>query len=228
MPILSPFVSREKGFEVYRFHTKLAEGTVIDRPNRFIVNVKADGERIQCHIHDPGRLEELIYPGNRVLIRETPGNKTHFSVTAAFNDGKWIITDTRIHSDIASKFILTDAKREVQVGRKRLDFKIGDHYVEVKGCTLMVNGKAMFPDSPTLRGKEHMDLLAELVKSGAGASVLILVMRDDVKCFSTNSATDPEFSRSFARALREGVRARILRFGMEGNAVIFRGEIGLC
>ncbi|MEM0155276.1 MAG: DNA/RNA nuclease SfsA [Thermoplasmataceae archaeon] len=213
---------------MYRFHGDLAEGTVIDRPNRFIVNVVGPSGIVYCHLHDPGRLEELIYPGNRVLIRETVGVKTDHSITAALNNSRWIITDTRIHSEIASKFLPPDAQREVKLGRKRLDFKSGEYYIEVKGCTLMISGKAMFPDAPTKRGREHMDLLAQLAENGQGAVVLILVMRDDVTCFAPNWRTDPEFTEAFERAMKAGVERRILTFSLSGNRVIFRGEIGMC
>jgi sugar fermentation stimulation protein A len=228
MPALSPFISRENGFEVYSFKADLREAVVIDRPNRFIVNVRGPSGNLVCHLHDPGRLKDLIYPGNRVLIRESSGVKTSYSITAALNNSRWIITDTRIHSEIASKFIARDAKREIQVGRKRLDFKSGDNYIEVKGCTLMIQGRAMFPDAPTRRGREHMDLLAKLAADGHGASALILVMRDDVLCFTPNRDTDPEFAGAFYRAIEAGVQMRILTFSLVGNRVIFSGEIGMC
>jgi len=48
------------------------EGVFRSRPNRFLGNIDIpdlgiDQEKV--HIHDPGRLEELLFPGNRVLLR---------------------------------------------------------------------------------------------------------------------------------------------------------------
>ena len=47
----------------------LREGIVVDRPNRFVAVVTVDGREVPCHLADSGRLKELIYPGNRVMVR---------------------------------------------------------------------------------------------------------------------------------------------------------------
>ena len=225
----SSFVQREIGFPVYTFRDSLFACTVRDRPDRFVVNVsREEGETLKCHLHDPGRLKELIYEGARVLVRPSDGEKTKFSITAARENSRWIVTDTRIHSDIASLFINPKARREVVVGKKRIDFMHGNRYLEVKGCTLVVDRIAKFPDAPTKRGKEHMDLLAQLVKDGYEATVVVLVMRDDATCFMPNADTDPDFARSFSLAMAVGVELKILEFSLAGNSVVYRGEIGLC
>ncbi len=70
-------------------------------------------------------------------------------MTAAWSwdgGGEWVVVDSGIHSDIASKFLPSGSRREVRVGRHRLDFAFDDAYVEVKGgCTLAVGGRALFP-----------------------------------------------------------------------------------
>lgn len=48
----------------------LREGTVVDRPNRFVAIVLLDGKEVRCHVADSGRLKELIFPGNRVMVRD--------------------------------------------------------------------------------------------------------------------------------------------------------------
>jgi len=228
MAFTGPFVLRDVGFPVYAFPEDLIECRVIDRPNRFIVNVSCGNLQLVCHLHDPGRLKELIFKGNRVLVRPTTGKMTKYSITAAWENSRWILTDTRIHSQIASLFLDSKSRREVAVGRKRIDFMHGNHFIEVKGCTLVVGGIAKFPDAPTKRGREHLDLLADLVKTGHEATVLILVMRDDAICFVPNESTDPDFTRSFFNALNAGVKLKILKFALKQNSVVFMGEINLC
>ena len=83
----------------------MAEARIIDRPNRFLVVAHNGKEEIRCHLHDPGRLRELIYPGNTVLIRQQAGAKTGYSVTAARAGSQWVITDTRFHHPIARHFL---------------------------------------------------------------------------------------------------------------------------
>ena len=50
---------------------ELIKATVVSRPNRFLIKAMVNGIETDVHIHDPGRLKELIYPGNNILIRKT-------------------------------------------------------------------------------------------------------------------------------------------------------------
>lgn len=218
----------EIGDVVYEFQGPFREVEILDRPNRFLVRVLDGGAVRSCHIHDPGRLPELIRRGARAVVRPTRGAKTDCSITAIeAPNGVWVVADSRIHNDVASLF-LGEAKREVKIGGHRLDFAVGDMYVEVKGCTLVVDGVAMFPDAPTKRGAEHMAILRSLVESGRRGRVLVLVMRPDAECFKPNWRTDPRFSREFSSFLEAGGEAKIYRFKYGGGKVFFDGEIGLC
>ena len=62
----------------------LIEAEFIDRPNRFLTRVKINGEIVNSHLPDPGRLRELLIPGARLLIRPENGTnrKTRFSTQA--------------------------------------------------------------------------------------------------------------------------------------------------
>ena len=141
---------------VIPFDFESFEGVVLQRPNRFVVSVARAGSSLECHLHDPGRLKELIYPGNSVLFRKTTGVRTSFSITAARKGADWILTDSRFHNAIAKRFLSGDARAEVRLGKSRIDFLEGDRYVEVKGCSLETGGTAMFPDAPSVRATRHL------------------------------------------------------------------------
>ena len=213
------------GDVVYTFEGPLEEAVVESRPNRFLVRL-ADGRL--CHLHDPGRLPELIYRGSRVLVRPTRGARTSCSVTAAWGGGGWVVTDSRIHGDVASRFLPEGARREVRVGSSRLDFAFDDTYVEVKGCTLVVGGVALFPDAPTERGARHVRELARLRAEGHGAVLFFLVMRDDARCLAPNAATDPAFASAFWEAVGAGVEVWVKAFSLRGADVIYVGDLPLC
>jgi len=51
----------------------IAEGLFIKRLNRFLGIVNIKGEYFYAHIHDPGRLEDLLKPGVRVYLRQGRG-----------------------------------------------------------------------------------------------------------------------------------------------------------
>ena len=212
---------------VYEFKETLKEDIVEARLNRFIVKTKSG--RI-CHLHDPGRLKELIYPGNKILIRETSeknNRKTSCQVTAAW-DGRWVITDSSIHNVIAKKFLPENSRSEVKLGESRIDFFFDNTYVEVKGCTLVKNGVALFPDAPTERGRRHLEELMKAMESGMKAKLLVLVMRDDASCFSPNAETDKKFAETFYLALAKGLEVEIKEFRLEGNKVYYVRDIPLC
>ncbi|MFB6489734.1 MAG: DNA/RNA nuclease SfsA [Thermoproteus sp. AZ2] len=216
------------GDVVYVFEGPLTPVEILERPNRFVVRVVDGGRERLCHLHDPGRLPELVRRGAKALVRPTRGAKTDCSITAIeAPNGVWVVADSRIHSDIAALF-LPGAEREVKVGGRRLDFKLGDEYVEVKGCTLVENGRALFPDAPTRRGAEHMGLLKALLEAGYKARVVVLVMRPDAECFSPNWRTDPRFSRAFAELVSAGASVDVLRFRFEEGRVVFDKRIELC
>lgn len=52
---------------------KLVPGRVLARPNRFVVEVDTGRTRVLAHLADPGRLKELIFPGNLVMLKEHHG-----------------------------------------------------------------------------------------------------------------------------------------------------------
>ncbi len=137
------------------------EGIFLSRPNRFTGMVEIDGKKETVHVHDPGRLEELLYRGNRVLLKsaDKPDRKTKWDLIASRYGDRWVFTNSGYHRKISERImhmLFPDAEiiPEVKVGHSRLDFIVKKKGkitgVEVKGCTLTENGVAL---SPTLRRK---------------------------------------------------------------------------
>jgi len=115
--------------------------------------------------------------------------------------------------------------KEIAIDNHRIDFVLsyhaGDVLMEVKGCTLFQNDLALFPDAPTKRGREHVDLLAEY-----GDSILLfLVMNNSVRYFSPNVETDPKFHESFLHALAKGVHVIPATFYFDGKTLHHVGRI---
>ena len=71
--------------------------------------------------------------------------------------------------------------------------------------TLVKDGRALFPDAPTLRGRRHLQSLLEAKKAGYEAAVVFVAQREDAKKFSPNDETDPEFGRILREVQRQGV-----------------------
>jgi sugar fermentation stimulation protein A len=228
-----------------------AEGKFIDRPNRFlsIVDIiqpaKSKAASVKVHVHDPGRLNELLFSGNYLMLKAASSKtrKTGWDAIAAMHDGKWILIHSGFHREITERLLnnsrtnpfgrLKSVQAEKKFGNSRLDFllineKDEEIWVEVKGCTLAVSGTALFPDAPTTRGTKHLESLIKICKQGKRAAVIILVFRDDAECFAPNKGTDPLFSKTFRKAEKAGVEVHPVLLKYENEYVSFIKEIPLC
>ncbi len=214
----------------------LVFGEFLSRPNRFVAVVRVGGEERRVHVHDPGRLTELLRPGARVLLLPKKGAKTDFHLIAVYREGYgWVFQHSGYHSLITQKIVESRALpefrdvvaygKEMKIDNHRIDFVLsyhtGDVLTEVKGCTLFQNDLALFPDAPTKRGKEHVDLLAEYGDS----ILLILVMNDRVRYFAPNVETDPDFHKAFLRAISKGVHVIPATFFFDGQRLHHTGRI---
>lgn len=217
------------------------------RPNRFLVKAlsSTDGEILLCHLHDPGRLKEILIPGSELLLRHAAktGRKTDWDVVAGKNGEHWVLINSSYHRMISGK-ILEDPtispfgkpgsiRPEVKVGSSRLDYELTmkdgtSVFVEVKGCSLTLEGKALFPDAPTTRGARHLEELIELKDAGFRTSVMVLILGPGSRCFAPKEDTDPIFSETFYRALRKGVEVYPLSFSFDGKVLRYEGLLPIC
>lgn len=217
-------------------------GIFIERPNRFLGHVDIKGSIEKVHIKDPGRLRELLYPGNRVLVANAskPGRKTAWDLVAAEFQDRWIVVNSGFHRQIAYQIInggnvvsqdaIKSIRPEVKRGRSRIDYCIELNsgfqlWIEVKGCTLAEDGVALFPDAPTERGTRHLMELISIKKDSMRAGVLILIFREDAKIFSPNSKTDIKFYEKFYEALDAGVEIYPFTLSFDGKIISLKGLI---
>lgn len=218
------------------------EGKFIERKNRFLGVVEINSsKRVAVHVRDPGRLEEILYEGNEVLIKkaDNAGRKTDYDLVAGKVGDEWILINSGYHRMIMEKIFQDDEmnpikdmgsfKAEQKLGESRIDFLIdrnGDRvWVEVKGCTLAKDGVALFPDAPTTRGKRHLE---ELMKVGDDAVVVFLIFRPDARCFLPYKERDPDFSSTFYEAIDSGVEFHAVQVKYVDGELYYKGEISVC
>jgi sugar fermentation stimulation protein A len=224
------------------------EAVFRSRPNRFLCNViPAGGGELQAHVADPGRLRELLFPGNRVLVRRVKGKnrKTGYSLLAADRAGDWVLVNTMYHRRIAEALLGSpqaspfppvrnlQAEKSPDGFASRFDFLVTLEdetrvWLEVKGCTLAMDGVALFPDAPTARGRKHLEELTRLKESGEEAMVMFLVFAGGVDRLEANGDTDPGFAAALRDAVDAGVGAAAVRLAFDGRDVLHRGEIPVC
>jgi len=206
---------------------ELREATLIERPNRYLGIVDLDGEAVQAHIPDPGRLSELLYPGARVYVRkadmEGKTRKTRFDLLLVAYQGSGTLVSiyttlpnrlmrAALEARAMPEFAEHDTVRhEYRHGSSRFDFHLSGGsdrrpcFIEVKSVSLMRDGVGWFPDAPTVRGTRHVRELTELHREGNRAAVVFVAQRSDIASIRPEAVTDPDFATATAAAQAEGV-----------------------
>ena len=162
------------GTSVLDIPDEFLKGKVIHRHNRFMVEVGLGDEIVMAHLHDPGRLNELIFPGNSVKLRKIQGKKTNYSIVSARSSEEDVLLDTRFHSSIAKVFLKGPIRQEVTISNSRFDFVCDGMIIEIKGASLMKDGILKFPDAVTERGRKHVSELLKLHQEGNKVAVIFL------------------------------------------------------
>ena len=206
----------------------LNKGIFLTRPNRFVSEIKYKNEIKLGHIHDPGRLTELLIKGKEVLFTDSRGKLDHY-VKAVKHQNEWILIDTALHSKIALKVFphlpeiskVKEIRKEVKIGKSRIDFVLDGVPLEVKGVTLVKEDLALFPDAPTERGTRHIQ---EIIDNNG--MLLFLVFRKASK-FKPNFETDPKFFNKLSEARKKKVPIFVVQLSFDGKMIYYNGNIPL-
>lgn len=92
--------------------------------------------------------------------------------------------------------------------------------MEVKGCTLEIDGIGYFPDAPTERGVKHLQELARAAGDGYKASLAFVIQMDGVTEVRPNIGTHPEFGRALEEAKAAGVEVLFLACHVEPDSLV--------
>jgi len=175
--------------------------------------------------------------------------RLQYSLVASRQRGILIPLVSARANDLAEQIVLPmlfpearTIRREITVGKSRLDFllELGDPgggrasvlpgarelFLEVKGCTLIEEGTAMFPDAPTLRGLKHLGELEALADEGRTAGVLFVLMNPLARRFVPNLHTDPAFTRKLISLKGKiWMRAASIQTAEEGWATVANPDV---
>lgn len=216
----------------------LAAARLVERPNRFLVRARRDGQIVEAHLPNPGRLEELMVRGRRLRLRpaDSAGRKTDWTavlVETPASDG-WVSLDTTLPNRLVGRALRrgwigeleswTVDGAEVTLGDSRLDFVLADGprrlALEVKSVSLVRDRVGRFPDAVTARGTRHVRELADLAgREGWSAAVLFVAQRPDVDRVVADGTIDPDFAEALEAARATGVRTLARRCRVDEAAV---------
>lgn len=133
------------------FETALLEGLIRRRRNRFIMEVEVDGILCDCHCPTTGSIGNLILRDIPCLLSRSNDitRKTRYTVEAisldlpSENNKSWIGINQNAVNRYVEHFLKTGqlsaivkngdiVKREQKLGISKLDFLVGNTYIEVK------------------------------------------------------------------------------------------------
>ena len=200
---------------------RIVRGFFQERPNRFLALVNVENSVLPAFLPNPGRMHELLTLGTEVILREVlkDNRKTSYDLIGVLHNGQVVSVDSRAPNKLVLQALRSGdleefpgyevTKPEHRYGHTRFDFFMANNrercLLEVKSCTLVKGGVALFPDAKTERGRRHVSDLMEAKKEDYRACVLFVVQRTDAQVFSPHDETDPEFGEAFRDASANGV-----------------------
>ncbi len=133
------------------FEIPLLEGIIMKRRNRFIMEVEIDGIIFDCHCPTTGRIGTIVFENIPCLLSKSkdPARKTQYTVEAfsldlpEHSNKTWI----GINQNAANRYVEyylsnggfaemvgtnNEVQREKFLGISKLDFLVGNTYLEVK------------------------------------------------------------------------------------------------
>ena len=163
----------------------------------------------------------MLLPKAEVIleISDNPNRKTKYDLIGVYkvNLG-WVNIDSQAPNKVAKEWLeqqdFSFIKPEYTYGDSRIDFYMekGEQkfLMEVKGCTLEVDGIGYFPDAPTERGVKHLHELAQAQQAGYRCAVAFVIQMEGVTEVRPNVGTQPEFGAALVEAKAAGVRVLFL------------------
>jgi len=197
-----------------------------------VVVAQSEGEELRIHCPNPGRLREILRPGRELLLERAPAGaarRTSWTLAAAVYRSRIIPLISSRANAVVGDLVLPrrypglDCVPEQTRGRSRFDWLVRRDdrpvWIEVKACTLVEHGRAMFPDAPSVRAVKHLEELGALPPDHLG-EVIVVVFNPEARLFSPNPHTDPDFCRAFEFARQSGVRFRAVSVNADAEGFV--------
>jgi sugar fermentation stimulation protein A len=207
-----------------KFHwPQLIKGTLISRYQRFKADVKLDnGEFVTALCPNTGTMLTCSDPGSTVFLshHDIPSRRLKYTWEIIETPDSLVGINTGVPNRLVKLSIkagkvtelagFRDIRSEVRYGtNSRIDILLEQDekkcFVEVKNCTLLMDGIAYFPDAVTSRGLKHLKELQQEVARGNRAVMFYLIQRMDAREFRPASHIDPVYGLELKKARDSGV-----------------------
>ncbi len=232
-----------------RFPDPLVSGVLLRREKRFLTYVRLDdGSEVVAHTNNTGAMTGCSTPGSRVWLSPAADPKRKLKWTweiVEVSPGVVLGVNTLMPNKIVREAIeagrvpalsgydrVRPEQRAVPKGARfdlLLEKDAGDGvercWVEIKSVTLVDGPRALFPDSPSVRGRKHLVELAQRKEAGDRAVIFFVLQRSDALTVSPADAQDPDYGRELRRSMKRGVEAMAWRASVTPEAIELTEEL---
>ncbi len=199
--------------------------SILERKNRFVVEVKVGERKERAYINNTGRLKDILTINRTGYCIESNGTKTKYRLIAVKDYDLAALIDTRIQEEafriLVEKKMLSwlnncsIIKRAPRLGKSVLDYLAECNgskvYIELKSAVLRGdNHYAMYPDCPSPRGRRHIKELINYVRMGGYGLIIFIAALPYVKYFTPNKKADPIIAFLLKNAKKTGVMIRAI------------------
>ncbi len=219
---MKPDIQKEKEYQGLAW-PPLISGQLIKRYKRFLADVRLDtGQVVTAHCPNSGSMAACSEPGCRVYLssHDNPKRKLKYTWEIIQMPDSWVGVNTLVPNRLVKSAIengqVTELagydtiRSEVKTAEgSRLDLmlqRLEDDlcFIEIKNCTLVENGVAMFPDAVTQRGRKHLFELERLKQAGNRCVMFFLIQRMDAQVFKPAVHIDPDYAETLRKVHGEG------------------------
>ncbi|KFZ30354.1 hypothetical protein IDSA_09810 [Pseudidiomarina salinarum] len=231
-----------------RFHNPLQPARLQQRYKRFLADVDfPDAPTAPLTIHCPntGAMTGCAEPGIRVWMSDSDNPKRKYRYTwelAETSNGETICVNTQRANTVAGEALqsgliseigpLRELKAEVGYGydKRRIDWfgldqQQRETYIEVKSVTLATGAQGFFPDTVSVRARQHLLSLIDMVNEGHRGIVLYVVFHTGIKQVAAAAHIDPVYAQTCALATAAGVEFYALHCRITPQAIEAIGSL---
>lgn len=225
---------------MYKFKQELQEGILVRRSSRFTMDVLIDDEIIKCHCPTTGRIGNIELKNIACLISHSDNIKRKLSYTVEAiscdeldkKEKNWIGINQILSNRLIEFFLknheldamisdFDEIKQEVKLGNSKLDFLVGNTYIEVKTPLTTIHvkygenikEKPTTPFSSTERFTKHINELYVSLDSHERAILLTVYQYNMTEVKPHQKSTHfTEVHNAMENAIEKGVETWNINF----------------
>ena len=199
------------------------ECSIVQRINRFVVEVQVRGRSHLAWINNTGRLHQFLVPGRAGFCVERQGRgKTAYRLFAIREGSLGAVIDTHLQMGAFERCVerglfpwlkgCRQLRRNVRLNNSVIDYLLecdaGEAYLEVKSAVLRQGLYAMYPDCPSARGRKHVQELTKYAAHAGRAYIVFIAALPGVEAFQPNRFGDAALPGLLVAAHKAGVEIR--------------------